>query len=115
MPESEDIKEVVNHVAVQAVMAVIVVLRETEAGPWPTTAVSHREPQRQMHSGLIIVKLVSNWVTQDRYIELMNFKMEVLKFLGTNAYELSEDEKCRTAKDLFTVLCSKLGYDIIGL
>ena len=41
MEESESMKEVLKQVAIQVVMAVMVVPRDTEAGPKPTTAVSH--------------------------------------------------------------------------
>ena len=66
----------------------------------------------------------------------MNFEMEVSNILETKVYKLSEEEKtpmiknwldqkdllqntqeekCRTAKGLFTVLCSKFSPDIIIL
>ena len=68
MVESDDIKEVVNQVAVQVAMVVMMVLRDTEAGPQPTTTASHREPQKQRYTGPILVKLVSDLDTQDRYV-----------------------------------------------
>ena len=33
-----------------------------------------------------------NWDVQDRYLNLLNFKLEVI--LETRAYEISEKEKC---------------------
>ena len=132
MAESENTKEVVNQLAVQAAMVVMTVLRDTEAGSQLTTMMSHREPQRHKHSGPVLVKPLFNCYMQDRYIELMNFEMEVLNFLETKAYGLFEEEnvpviknclsmeslqliqtftqevkeKCRTTKGLLTVLCS---------
>ena len=93
MAESANIKDMVNQVAIKAVTAVMMTLRDVEAGPWPTTAAIHSKPQRQRHSGPVLEKLASNWGTQDRYAELMNFKMEVSNILETKAYELSEEEK----------------------
>ena len=66
MTESHNIKEVVNQAAMQAVMAVMMALRDTAAGSQLTTAVSHRKPHMQRHSGLVLVKLAVNWGTQDR-------------------------------------------------
>ena len=122
-----------NQVAVQAAMVVMMALRDMEAGPWPTTMVSHKELQREWQNGPVLVKLLCNWVAQDRYVKLMNLKMEISTILETKAYELSEEEKdpviknwfvqeglqliqmftqeekekCTTAKDLLAVLCSK--------
>ena len=45
MEESENIKEVVNQVAIQVAMVVIMALRDTEAGSKPTSVVSHEETQ----------------------------------------------------------------------
>ena len=55
MAELDSIKEVVNHAAMQAATAVMMALRDAKAGSWPTTAVSHREPQKQRHSGTVLV------------------------------------------------------------
>ena len=113
-------------------MVVMMALRVMEAGPWPTTMVSHRELQREWQNGSVLVKLLFNWVAQDRYVKLMNLKMEISTILETKAYELSEEEedpviknwfvqeglqlnqmftqeekeKCTTAKDLLAMLCS---------
>ena len=56
MAELENIKEVFNQAAVQAAMVVIMTLRNAEVGPWPTTAESHSEPQKQIHNGPIFEK-----------------------------------------------------------
>ena len=90
MEESENIKELVNQVAVHVAKVVRMALRDTEAGSQLTTVMSHRKPQRRRPSGPILGKLVLNWGIQDRYIELMNFEVEVLNILEIEAYELSE-------------------------
>ena len=70
MAKSDNIKEEVNQTAVQVAMMVILVLRDTERGPWPTTAESHREPHRYRYSGLVFAKIAFNWGMKDRYVEL---------------------------------------------
>ena len=69
MAKPEGIKEIVNHVAIQEAMAVMMMtLRDAEAGPQPTIAASYREPQRQRHGGPILVKPAFDWDAQDRYV-----------------------------------------------
>ena len=48
-----------------------------------TTTTSHKELQRQRHSILALEKLPFNSDIQDKYVRLMNFKMEVMNILGT--------------------------------
>ena len=47
--------------AMKAMMA----LRNTEVEPWPNTAASYAEPQRQWQSGPVLVKPAFNWGTQE--------------------------------------------------
>ena len=61
MAESENIKEVVNQAAIQAAVAVIMVLRDVEAGHPLTTVASNRKPQRQRHSQSVLAKPAFNW------------------------------------------------------
>ena len=61
---------------------------------------SHRQPQKKEHSGPELIKLAYIWGTQDRYIKLMNFKMEVSNILETKVYEISEEEKILMIKNL---------------
>ena len=53
---------------------------------------SHREPQGQWQSGPILVKLAFNWDAQDRYIELINFEMEILNSLVTKYMIIKSEE-----------------------
>ena len=39
------------------------------------------------------VKPAFNWAGQNRYVELINFKMAFKNILETKAYELSEEDK----------------------
>ena len=95
MAESESIKDIVNQVAAQATLVVMMALRDAEARPWPTTAVSHRGLQKLRKSGSILIKPLFNWGLQDRYVGLLNFEMEVLKILDNKLYEFSEKESQR--------------------
>ena len=76
MAESEGIKEIVNKVTIQAATVVMMPLRDMEARPYTTIAASQREPQKQGHSRTIHMTPAFKWDTWDRYVELMNFKME---------------------------------------
>ena len=89
MVESKNIKEVVSQVVLQAVMVVMMALRDAKEGPQPTTTASHRSPQKLRHSRLILIKPVFNWSTQDRYVILLNFEMEVLNIIESKVFELS--------------------------
>ena len=64
-----------------------------------TTTASHSDPQRQGHSRPVLVKPAFNWGTHDRYVEFMNFEMEVKNILETKVYELTEDEKILMIKN----------------
>ena len=87
MAGSEDIKEIVNHTAIQA-MAVMIVLRDADVGPQPIIVASQKEEQIQRQDRPILVKPAFNWNSQDRSVDFMNFEMEVMNILETKAYKL---------------------------
>ena len=74
-------------------------LRDTEAEPQPSIVMSHREPHKQRHTGPILIKLVFTWGTQDRYVKLLNFEMEVMNMLDTKVCKLHEEEKASVIKN----------------
>ena len=76
-------------------------LRDSEVGSQLTSSMSHGKPERQLHTGPILVKPAFNWDTQDMYMKLMNFKMEVLNILETKACKLYEEEKVPVIKNWF--------------
>ena len=89
MVESEDIQAIVNQVAVKAVTAVMVALRDTDAGPrTATNTASLRELPRQRHGTPALEKPSFNWNTHDRYIELLNFEKEVMNILEAKHMKL---------------------------
>ena len=60
MAKSQNVKEVVNQVAIEVAVAVMMALGDAGAGHWLTTAASHREPWRQRHNGPVLVKPAFN-------------------------------------------------------
>ena len=62
--ESEGIQPVINQVAIQAATAVVLVLRDADAGPQPIATASLIEPYK--HGGPALEKTSINWNAQDR-------------------------------------------------
>ena len=79
MANSEGIKEKVNQVAIQATLAVMMVFRHIDTGYLLATTPIQQETQKQRHGRLIVEKPKFNWDTQDRNLELLNFKLEITK------------------------------------
>ena len=82
-----------NQAAGKTAIAVMMALRYVEAGSKLTTAVNYIESQRQRHSRPVLENMAFNWGTQDMYIELINFEMEVSNILEAKVYELPEEEE----------------------
>ena len=88
MPYSESIKEIVNWVAVYAATLVLITFRDTEKGSLLARTLNQQEIQRQRHGGPILGKPKFNWDVQDRYVELLDFELEVTNILETTAYHI---------------------------
>ena len=99
MVESEGIQEIVIQVAIQAMMAVMMVLGDADFEPWLAPPASLRGPQRQRYDRPTLEKPSFNWNAQDKYIELLNFEMEVMNILEIKAYELTDEEKVPVIKN----------------
>ena len=54
----------------------MMIFRDTEAGPQPTSTAGHREPHKR-HSRTILVKMVC--------VKLLNFEVEVVSILDTKS------------------------------
>ena len=93
MAGSEVIKEIVNHIAIQAATAVMMVFKDADTEPKPSPMVTYRVPQRQRYSGAIHEKSLFNLDAQDWYVKLMSFEKEVRIILGTRVYSISDEEK----------------------
>ena len=99
MADSESIKEIINQVAVQVAIVVMVAFRDTETGPWPATIQNKPETQRQRHGGLILEKPRLKWDALDRYIKLLNSELDVTNILENKVYEISAEEKLLVVKN----------------
>ena len=87
MEESEGIQAMVNQIAIQAA---IVMQRDADEGPISAAnAASLSEPPRQRHGRPALEKPSFNLNTQDRHIELLDFKIEVMNNL--KKYELTDE------------------------
>ena len=88
----KSIKEIVKQVAVQAPTPVMVTFRDSHnAKQWIN--------QRQRNGGLVLEKLRFNWDMPDRYVELLNFQLEVMNILETRAYEINNEERMPVIRD----------------
>ena len=92
MADSESIKEIVNQVAVQEAATVMMVFRDTDTGFLLASTPNQHKNQRQRHGGLVLEKLRFNLGIPDRYVELLNFQLEVINILETRAYEVNDKE-----------------------
>ena len=91
MVEAEAIQSVVTQGGIQAATAA---MREADAGQiLGTNTASLREAHRQRHGRPALKQLPFNWNAPDKYVELLNFKMEVTNILQTKAYKLLEEGK----------------------
>ena len=81
MTESECIKEIVNQVAVQEAMGVVVAFRDTETGPQLATTPNQWENQRQRNGRLVLKKPRFSWDVPDRYVQLINFQLGSDEFI----------------------------------
>ena len=99
MAGSEGINEIVSQEAIQVETAVMMVFRDTNTEPWPTTMASHSKPQKQSNCWTIYEKSSFNWDSQDRWAQLINIEMEDTNILETRAYELTAVEKVAVIKN----------------
>ena len=61
--------------------------RDTETGPWSIIMPNQWENQRQRNGGLVLGKPIFNWDMTNRYVQLLNFHLDVTNILETRAYE----------------------------
>ena len=80
-------KEIMNQAAIQATTMRL------------TMPASHSEPPKQRHGEPIVVKPDFSLDAQERYVELINFEMEVTNILATKTYKLTEEEEVPVIKN----------------
>ena len=133
MAESESGKEIVNQVAMQAAMTVMMAFKDTETGSQPATTPNQQENQRYRNDRLVLEKTRFNWNMPDGYVKLLHFQLEVMNILESRAKEINDEaripvimswlgwegllfmetftqeekEKCKTIKGLFSVLSNR--------
>ena len=105
MAESEGIQSVVTQMAIQVAMAAVMVLTEVDAGSILTSAASLRETCRQTHGGPALKLSAFSWTAPDRYVEFLNFEMEVINILKTKMYKVNTEEKV-------TIITNWLGREV---
>ena len=98
MAESEATQALVNQAAIKAAitaaMALVMVLGEAGVGPRSAeNTISPREVHRQRHGSPALKQLLLNWNATEKYVELLNFEMEVTNILQMKACELNEEGK----------------------
>ena len=110
MVESETIKTVITHAAIQEATAVVKVMREVDTGHISdaNTTSSMWEVCRQRQARPALKQLSFNWNAPDKYIELLSFEMEITNLLQTKMYEWTEEEKVPTIKKLLGRECLQL-------
>ena len=82
MAESEGIQAIANQAAIQTVTAVMMALRHADVGKRTTAnTASPTEPLRWRHGGSVLEKPLFNQNAQERYMELLNFELEVTNIL----------------------------------
>ena len=77
----------------QGATVVVMTFRENETGPQPTTIRNQWENQRQRNEGLVLEKSRFNRNALDRYVELLNFQLEVMNILESRVYEINDEER----------------------
>ena len=81
MANLDAIQSIFTQVAIQAVTAAAIEMRETDAGPLSGTNTAHlREVHRQRHGRPALKQPSFNWNAPGKWVELLNFKKEVTYF-----------------------------------
>ena len=88
-------------VAIQATKAVVMALKEADAGPATCANMANaREVLRHRHGGSALRQPAADLKAHDKYMELMNFEMEVVARLQTKAFKLNSDDEVPIKKIL---------------
>ena len=77
----------------QTATVVMMAFIDTETGPWPAKMPNQSENQRQRNRGLVLEKHKFILDAPDRYIELLNFQLEVINILETRVFEINDEER----------------------
>ena len=73
---------------------------EADVGPRSgASAASLRKTHPHRHGEAALKQPLLNWNATDKYVELLNFQMEVTNILQTKTYELTEEELVPTIQN----------------
>ena len=94
MAESEVTQTVAIHVTIEAAMAVVIAVREVDAGPASgINAVSFGEVHGHRHGRPALRQPSFNLNVTDKYVKILSFEIEVTNILRKKTYKLTEEEK----------------------
>ena len=82
-----------------AAAVIMMTFRDTETEPWSATIQHQWVTQRQRHGELILENQRFNWDVPDRYVEVLNFKLEVKIILELRAYKIKDEENVLVIKN----------------
>ena len=94
MVKSQDLQAATTQVAILAAMAAVRAMREVYLKTEPHTRKSPEEPHRPRQTGPIKSQPAFDWKVPDRYVELLNFEMEVSDVLQAKAYDPMMKRRC---------------------
>ena len=90
MTESEAIQTIVTQAAIQAGTAAVMAIREADAGPISGAyTATTGEANRQRCGGPGLKQSFFNWNALNKYVQLLHFKMEVVKILQMKTCEIT--------------------------
>ena len=93
MVKSEAIQKAIMKATIQTATAAAKALEEADTRPNSGTSTAKiGEAHRPRHSRSALRQVSFNWKTLDRYVELLNFEMEVTDILQTRTYELNDEQ-----------------------
>ena len=93
-------KTAIMQAAIQpATVAVRMMQEADQTNEPPMRRNSPEECHRQRQAGLTLRQPTVDWKAPDKYVELLNFKLEVANILQIKAYDLNDEEKVAIIKN----------------
>ena len=87
-------------VVIQAATVIVRAMREADPPTEPhTRRSSPEEPQGPRQAGLMLHQPTFDWKAPDRYVELLNFEMEVANVIQVKLYDLNDKGKVPIIKN----------------
>ena len=99
MAESDGIQIIVNQVAMQVMTAVMMVLRDTNAGLWPVVIASLRMTETATELTSPRKAFIQLECPAQPYIEFLDFEMKATNIPEMRTHELTDEEKVLVIKN----------------